>query len=406
LQPGINVRVLSVISAYPSSIGGAQLHAHELNQALQRCGIDVTVATLWRESRTDWLRGSTVAAPSPQPVSRLDGISVEVVGLTPGERRAAALPALTYYSSMRRARPRLTRLFQQQAEVAIERSRPDVAHLSRIGREWWYQAFLEVLGARGVPFVITPNHHAHWGTRARDWWWNEIYRAAGAVLVLSDHEADTVARLGVPRDRIIRTVVGVVGGPTEESSTERATDDRHPVVLFLGQVKTYKGLDRLYEAMVGHVWPEHATARLVVVGPWVDRLQRLRRRLEADDRVDVLGPVDEVTKWTQLRRASVLCMPSTEEALGGVYVEAWSVGCPAIGADIPPVRELFERARTGLVVAPEPPAIGRALASLLSDPDRSEALGAAGAVAVGEEYNWDVAAQRAAAAYELVLSRA
>jgi len=399
------MRVLSIISAYPSSIGGAQLHAHELNRALQRRGTEITVATLWRESRTDWLRGSTVAAPPPQPVSDLDGVPVEVVGLPPHERRAAALPALTYYASMRRTRPRLTRLFQQRAELAIERHRPEVAHLSRIGREWWYQAFIEVLGARGVPFVLTPNHHAHWGTRSRDWWWNEIYRAAGAVLVLSDHEADDVARLGVPRDRIIRTVVGVVGGPAEEASTERAADERHPVVLFLGQVKTYKGVDRLYDAMVEHVWPSHATARMVVVGPWVDRLDRLRRRLEADPRVDVLGPVDEATKWRQLRRATVLCVPSTEEALGGVYVEAWSVGCPAIGADIPPVRELFERARTGLVVAPEPPAIGRALTALLADSDRIKALGAAGAAAVGEEYNWDVAAQRALDAYELALAR-
>lgn len=400
------MRVLSVISAYPSSIGGAQLHAHELNQALQRRGTEVTVATLWRESRTDWLRGSTVAAPLPQPVSDLDGIPVEIVGLPPRERRAAALPALTYYPSMRRTRPRLTRLFRQQAELAVERHRPEVAHLSRIGREWWYQAFIEVLAARGVPFVLTPNHHAHWGTRTRDWWWNEIYRAADAVLVLSDHEADAVARIGVPRDRIIRTVVGVVGGPAQGASTERAADDRHPVVLFLGQIKTYKGVDRLYEAMVEHVWPDHAAARLVVVGPWVDRLHRLRRRLEADPRVDVLGPVDEATKWSQLRRATVLCMPSTEEALGGVYVEAWSVGCPAIGADIPPVRELFERARTGLVVAPEPPAIGRALTALLADSDRIKALGAAGAAAVDEEYNWDIAAQRATAAYERALSRA
>ena len=400
------MRVLSIISAYPSSIGGAQLHAHELNQALRRRGTELTVATLWRDSRTDWLRGSTIAAPPPEPATDLDGIPVEVVGLTPHERRAATLPALTYYASMRRVRPRLTRLFQQRAEVAIERHRPEVAHLSRIGREWWYQAFIEVLGARGVPFVITPNHHAHWGARARDWWWNEIYRAAAAVLVLSDHEADAVARIGVPRNRIIRTVVGVVGGPAEEASTERAADERHhPVVLFLGQVKTYKGVDRLYDAMVEHVWPSHATARMVVVGPWVDRLPGLRRRLEADPRVDVLGPVDEATKWRQLRRATVLCMPSTEEALGGVYIEAWSVGCPAIGADIPPVRELFERAGTGMVVAPEPSYIGRAVSALLADPDRRDALGAAGAAAVSEEFNWDVAAERARAAYDLALSR-
>jgi glycosyltransferase involved in cell wall biosynthesis len=389
-----------VISAYPPSVGGAQLHAHRLNIELLRAGHDVHVATLWRTSRSDWLRGSTYRAPDVERC-RFDGLDVTVAGLPATCRQAARLPAVGYYLAMRTTAPRLTSLYRPQAAAVIEHFQPEVAHLSRIGREWWYQAFVDELAARDIPFVLTPNHHPHWGPRRRDWWWNAIYRRAGAVLALSDAEAHLIGRLGVPVDRLIRSVVGPVGAPDLSEAPQRV--EHPPTVLFLGQVKSYKGLDILYDAMVESVWPVMPACRLVVAGPWVDRLTGLHHRLRADPRVQVLGTISEVEKWQWLQRATILCVPSIQEALGGVYVEGWVAGLPAIGADIPPVRELFDRTGGGLAVEASPEAVGRALEELLGSPELRKRMGRAGTAAVAREYNWEFARDRALDAYRMAL---
>lgn len=390
------MRVLSVISAYPPSTGGAQLHAHELNRALVADGHDVAVATLWRSSRSDWLRGTSVASPSPAPPDRLDDVPVHTLGLTGVRRIATAPAAMSFYLAPQLAGRRLTASFRAQAEEVVRSVRPDVAHLSRIGREWFYEAFLEVLDEHGIPFVLTPNHHPHWGGRRRDRWWNRIYRRAAAVLVLTDEEGRAVAELGVPRERILRTVIGVVGEPHGNGGPDPARS----TVLFLAQVKPFKGLALTYEAM-HTVWQRHPSARFVVVGPWISESAALRRRLEGDRRVEVLGAVSDGEKWHQLRTCALLCVPSSEEALGGVYLEAWHVGRPAIGADIPPVRELFERTGGGLLVEREASAIADATLRLLDDVPFADRLGQAGRRAVLDEYTWESAAARAHVAYEL-----
>ena len=389
-------RVLHVISAYPPSRGGAQVHAQELARRQHADGLSVHVATVWRTTRKDWLRGTTVRAPEPAPPELgPDGVTVHPCGLPSSARRAALLPALSYYAAMHAAAPELTRLYRSQAEAVIDAARPDVGHLSRIGREGFYQAFADVLTERGIPWVLTPNHHPHW-VRRRDRWWWDLYRAAGAVLVLSGSEASAVAAGGVDPDRIVRTVVGPVGVRPSEARPAPAGAG----VVFLGQVRAYKGLAALAEA-TRILRAEGLDVTLDVVGPWVDPQRPLRRRLEREAHVRIHGPLDDDAKRRVLEAAQVLCVPSTEEALGGVHLEAWAARRPSIGADIPPVRELFEHAGGGLVVTPDPPGIATGLRRILTDPDLARRLAEAGHRAVEQRFNWSVAARQASAAYEI-----
>lgn len=390
------MNVLSAITAYPPSVGGAQFHAHELHRALVRRDATVEVATLWRSTRQDWLRGTTIAAPSPRPPDNLDGIRIFRLGLT-FPRRFMALPlAMAYYPAMRATAPALSRLFLEQATDLVRGHDPNVGHLSRIGREWFYEAFVRAFETADVPWVLTPNHHPHW-TRRRDWWWWDIYRRAGAVLVLSDFEGEQLVRGGVDPRRIVRTVVGPVGEPPP---VPPADSPERPNVVFLGQVKLYKGLDLLHDAMtiVRRTIPG---TTLTVIGPWMDAQRRLRRRLLSERGARVLGVVDDKRKWDELRAATVVCVPSQEEALGGAYLEGWTMGRPAIGLDIPTVAELFDRTAGGEVVRCDPDELATALIEMIEDPARADALGRAGRKAVETEYNWQVAAERALTAYRV-----
>jgi glycosyltransferase involved in cell wall biosynthesis len=144
---------------------------------------------------------------------------------------------------------------------------------------------------------------------------------------------------------------------------------------------------------------------LDVVGPWVDPMRGLRRRLEAEDHVRVHGPLDEDAKRAVLSGSRVLCVPSTEEALGGVHLEAWAARRPTVGADIAPVRELFDSTGGGLAVTPDAPGIAGALRRILGDPALAHQLADAGHQAVLARFNWSVAARQAAVAYEIAGGR-
>ncbi len=396
-------RILSVLTTYPPSMGGAQQHAHVLHQRLAARGHEVAVATTWRETRTDWALGTTLRSPGRRDSDVLDGVPVHHVGLDGPQRRRAGAWLAAYPPAMRTVAPRLTDVWRAEAGRVLDATRPEVLHLSRIGREWMYEAFVQAAAERGIPFVLTPNHHPHW-TRPWHWWWWDLYRRASRVLVLSDAEADQLVAGGVARGRILRTVVGPVG-EVPDPDAEIPAPPPPPTVTFLGQIRHYKGVEILHAAM-RHVWAELPEARLVVVGPWLDGPDEARDAMTADPRVDLLGSVEEDEKWARLRAATVLCVPSEGEALGGVYLEAWTVGRPAVGADIPPVRELFARTGGGVVAPREPEALAVALIGLLRDPDRAAAMGRAGLVAVANEYNWDVAADRAEQAYADALSEA
>lgn len=385
-------------TAYPPSVGGAQLHAHQLAHALARAGHDPHVATVWRESRTDWLRGTTVAMPPPAAVDLVDGVPVHQLGGAPRGRGAVAAaafyPALLTGVAATPVRGLAAGLFAPSVAAVLREVRPEVVHLTRIGRVHPYLAALEAAREAGLPVVLTPNHHAGW-VRRRDRWWWWLYRRVDAVLALTDVEVDLLAAGGVDPARIHRTSVGIVGRPTPG-----ARGDGHRVV-FLGQAHPYKGIDLLADAWA-EVRDAVPDATLEVLGPWHRGQRRLRDRMEGMPGVVVHGAVDEATKWRVLGGADVLAVPSAGESLGGVYLEAWAAGAVPVGADIPPVRELLTGA--GRVVPRRAGALARTLVELLEAPDERRRLVAAGQRQLATDHDWDRIADRTLDVYRTVLS--
>lgn len=97
---------------------------------------------------------------------------------------------------------------------------------------------------------------------------------------------------------------------------------RGPIVLYLGQVSTAKGVDELLA-----MWTDHrSSARdgtLVLAGPV---------QMKMPERADVvsLGRVREDEKWDALAAADAVVLPSHLESLGIVLLEAWQVGTPVL----------------------------------------------------------------------------
>jgi rhamnosyl/mannosyltransferase len=137
------------------------------------------------------------------------------------------------------------------------------------------------------------------------------------------------------------------------------------VLLFVGRLVYYKGVDVLLEAM------RHVDARLVVVGEGPLRAE-LQARAPAD-KVRFAGrvPAAEIEPYYAMADAFVLPAVAPSEAFGIVQIEAMARGLPVVNTSVPSgVPWVSRHDRSGLTVAPcDVDALAGALQMLVADED-------------------------------------
>ncbi|HVM45918.1 MAG TPA: glycosyltransferase, partial [Candidatus Thermoplasmatota archaeon] len=182
------------------------------------------------------------------------------------------------------------------------------------------------------------------------------------------------------------------------------------IVLFLGSLKAThrgKGLPVLMEAVRILRDEGREDVRLVVAadGEMEAEYMALAQRLGIRDVViHAKGvPRDEVALY--FAGADVFALPSTWlEAFGLVLAEAMACGTPVVGSRIGGIPYVIGEA--GQLVAPgDAPALARALAAVLDDPELARELGKRGRARVEEMFRWDNTARIAHEAYERALAR-
>jgi glycosyltransferase involved in cell wall biosynthesis len=155
----------------------------------------------------------------------------------------------------------------------------------------------------------------------------------------------------------------------------RASHDGRHVVLFVGRLVYYKGVDVLVRAMAD------VDADLVLIGrgPLEAELRELASAGGIAARVTFLPPQadDEISAW--YHSADVFCLPSVarSEAFGLVQIEAHAAGTPVVSTDLPTgVPYANPDGVTGLTVPPrDASALAAALNRLLGDDDLRARLG-------------------------------
>ena len=169
-------------------------------------------------------------------------------------------------------------------------------------------------------------------------------------------------------------------GPAIEGLVRRLRAEHGPrIVLFVGRLVYYKGVDILIRAMVGV-----PGAKLLVVGdgPLRARLTALARDLDLSGRVAFLGRVSHEEKVACYHASDLLVLPATHraEAFGLVQVEALTCGLPVVSTNIESgVSFVNQDGVTGLLVQPGDAAgLAAAIARLLADPSLREEMARAG----------------------------
>jgi glycosyltransferase involved in cell wall biosynthesis len=280
----------------------------------------------------------------------------------------------------------------------LRRSRPDVVH------SFLFLANLlaTVAGrAARVPAIVLSQRCSYDATlppvlrRAARW----CHHRADRVIVNSAAACREEAAGGVLRTRLVHIPNGI--GALDPPGVGRAALGLPdgPLALAVGQLERIKGHHVLLRA-----WPTVRRAvpdaSLVLVGDGRRRLdlERQARRLGVADSVRFLGFCCPATP--HLAACDVLVQPSLTEGMPNVVLEAMALGRPVVATRVGGSIELIEEGETGLLVPPvDADALAGALASLLVDPDRRAALGAAGRRRAREQFSIEAVAARTAALY-------
>jgi glycosyltransferase involved in cell wall biosynthesis len=181
-----------------------------------------------------------------------------------------------------------------------------------------------------------------------------------------------------------------------------------PLVLFLGRINFKKGLDILIPAFakVREVVPD---AVLAIVGPdnegyGVKVLEWVRQR-GLETCVRFVGPLSEKSVIQSFVDSDLFVLPSYTENFGMAVVEALACGAPVVISDQVNIHGEVAAAGVGLVTRCDAGEVAEALCTLLADPARRIAMGAAGRALVQRKWTWDVVASQLMAEYEKVIAR-
>jgi glycosyltransferase involved in cell wall biosynthesis len=212
-------------------------------------------------------------------------------------------------------------------------------------------------------------------------------------LTVSNSTADSLKEIGVGTDRIRQICNGVM---QPDPQTPRSPE---PMFLSFGRLVEYKRVDLLLK-LWQRVRPVTG-GTLVIAG---DGPERPQLEAMAGPGVIFTGRVTEEEKHRLMCAAWLLLHPALIEGWGIVAAEAAIRGTPAVGFDVPGLRDSVVNGQTGLLVGSEGE-FASAWASLALNHQAREAMGVA-AQERAEHLHWSLAVEGFAQAADDALARA
>lgn len=199
-----------------------------------------------------------------------------------------------------------------------------------------------------------------------------IISKADAYIAVNQAEASQLISSGVDPHKVFIIPNGVDEDELGESDdaafrNKYGLGDR-PFVLFLGRLNLIKGPDLLLKAfcsIMARVEPD----QLVFGGPdsgMLAELQSLVYRYGAEDRVHFLGYLGDADKSRAFHAAALVAIPSRQEAMSIVVLEAGITGTPVLITENCGFDEIAQIGG-GMVVPSTPEGIADGLLALLGD---------------------------------------
>jgi rhamnosyl/mannosyltransferase len=375
------IRILQVNKFYYPYIGGVEKVVQQLSEELlKEVGVENEVLAC-HTSRNDW-RGA------------IRGVNVTLAG---SWRTVLGMPISTTFP----------KLFQK---LANDREIVDL-HMPFPIAAWC----LPKLRTRRTRIVV--HYHADVVRQKKLKWayepaFHRLFERADAIVVSSPNLRMGSEMLQNYKDKthVIPFMMSLpnVGKISAEQAlalkTELSIPPEMPVVLYVGRLVYYKGLQYLIEAMAG---VENAALLMVGGGPLKGELGELAGRLGIGHRVFWKSGVTDEELAAYYAIGDLFAFPSshTTEAYGIVQMEALASGLPVINTSLPTgVPWVSKAGESGLTVPPcDANALRLAINEILTNPEL-KARYKAGALKRAEDFKPDAVRQATMKLYRGLLT--
>ncbi len=372
---------LNLLYLVPGEVGGSEIYAHQLVDALARVRPDVRFTVFCgREAgpalrRVGWPANVAIHVMPVHARNKPARVATEVF-LLPG---AAARAKVDLLHSLGTTSP------------PVVAGRPSVVTILDLIYEAYPTTFPTA---------------ARWGLKALV---GPAARRADRVITISAAVGDDVhARLRVPRERIVPVLLGHGMTVPDQVTPEAEVRARFGlgdgrIVLCVSAALAHKNLARLLEARA-RLDAAHDAARLVIAGRAAlehDALRADAARLGVADRVSFTGWIDDPDLEGLYAAASCCVYPSLYEGFGLPVLEAMARGVPLACSNATSLPEVAGDAAV-LFDPHDTDAMAAAIGSLLADRRRAEALVARGRERA-EAFTWERCAGGVFDVYQQVL---
>ncbi len=361
------MKVLNVnMSLDPVTGGGAAERTFQLSRSLVKACIECTVLT-------------TDLGLTAERIKALDGVNV------------IALPCL------------LKRFYISRFSYSEIKKIVEVADIVHLMSHWTFMNALVYFAAHSLnkPYVVCPAGTLPIYGRSKfikklyNWViGSKIIRNANGHIAIAVNEINQFQNYGVEVNKISIIPNGI---NVEDFQTANIADFRRkygfgdaPFMLFVGRLNSIKGPDLLLRAFC-NVKDKLSNYHLVFVGPDGGMLSELKDMVvefSASDRVHFLGYLGGADKSQAYHAADLLVIPSRQEAMSIVVLEAGITGTPVLLTDQCGF-DVIDKIEGERVVHASVEGLELGLIEMLSDKNRLKIIGSNLKQYTYDNFTWD-----------------
>lgn len=232
------------------------------------------------------------------------------------------------------------------------------------------------------------------------WLTRKILSSCDQITALSCALRDKVIALGINPEKVRVIPNGVdttwFVPPKEE--------ERENLILFVGSLIERKGVKYLISAMpmILKLFPHY---RLVIVGegPQAYFLKELTNKANLTGYVSFVGSQSQEGVRAWMQRAKLLVLPSLEEGMGVVLIEALACGTPVVATYVDGIRDVVTP-EVGVLVPPaDSEALFKGIQEVLSDHNRWAAMSRSARERAVKCYEWGQIADKFIELYQWLM---